>query len=302
MTKFRSALLPFTLILAACQPDTAPQAGSGKDAIQARTSVSPFKNPVTMSDSNQRSASVPPPEPGEVLRAIYRKEGDGSSSYAIDGQGWVSYWYGHAYEIGGRRYFTGFAYSTGEPSGDEAAVPAPGDQVTLSQATYALAPEGSVTLWEFIGAEHDIGQFGGHEKGNAIDEDGSPKTFRTAGGGYLLAVPAWYLETGVRIKTAEILLREHEQDHWQYAGSVATGEDNSAGCASDATAEGLPPCAVSTGTLEFQPQPGVEMPLIRVVVKGMVIDSPGKTRALDVRDTAEYRYDLGKSKYELVQR
>lgn len=302
MTKFRSVLLPFTFLLAACQLEADPHTESSKDAIQTRMPVSPFRNPVAMSDSSQRAVSTSLPDPGEVLLAIYKKEGDGSSSYEVGNQVWVSYWYGHAYEIDGRRYFTGFAYNTGTPSEDGAGISAPGDQVEISQATYAIAPEGSVTVWEFAGAERDIGKFGGRERGNAIDEEASPQTFRTAGGDYLLAVPTWYLETGVKAKTAELFMLKRQQMHWQYLGSIATGEDNSAGCASDDVAEGLPPCAVNTGLLEFQPQQESEMPFIRVEMKGKVIDGPGKTRDFGPRGTAEYRYDQATSMYMLVQR
>lgn len=254
-----------------------------------------------MSDSSQRSAEAAPPEPGEVLRAIYKQEGDGSSSYALDGQIWATYWYGHDYEFGGRRYFTGFAYNTVEKP-DEADIPAPGDQVAISQATYVRAPEGSVALWEFVSAERDIGKFGGFEKGSSVDDGLLPQSYLTNAGDYLLVVPAWNFESGIRLRTAEIFVLKRGQEHWLYAGSIATGEDNSAGCASDAVEEGLPPCVVSIGKLEFRPQPDVEMPAVLVAMKGKVIHSPGMTRNLGSRDVAEYRYDQEVSKYQLVKR
>lgn len=302
MTKFRGAFLLLVFILAACQSEADHLGESSKHATQGRKSVSPFRNPVTMSDSSQRSAEAAPPDPGEVLRAIYKQEGDGSSSYELEGQIWATYWYGHDYEFDGRRYFTGFAYNTVEKPDDDADIPAPGDQVAISQATYVRAPEGSVALWEFVSAERDIGKFGGFEKGSTVDEGLLPQSYLTEAGNYLLAVTAWNLESGIRLRTAEVFVRKHGQDHWQYAGSIATGEDNSAGCASDAAAEGLPPCAVSVGKLEFQPRPDVEMPPIRVAMMGKVIHSPGMTGNLGSRDVAEYRYDQAVSKYQLVQR
>ena len=294
-TGFREALLPFTLFLAACQPDAAPKAESDKYAPHNRGPVSPFKNPVALPDSGTQSAHPSYPDPAEVLRAVYRKDGDGSASYEIGNGAWASYWYGHAFEKDGRKYFTGFVYSTGSYSPEDA-IAGPGDQVSISQATYVMAPEGSVAVWEFAGAERDIGRFGGHEKGNAVDQNEVPVTYATPDGGYLLAVPAWYLEAGVVIKTAEIF-RLDRQHRWRYLSSITTGEDNSAGCADD-PGEGLPPCAVSLGRLLFRMRTDDTMPSIVVAKHGKVIEASGKTRELGPLDDREYFYDPSAARYQ----
>ncbi|MCL1635111.1 hypothetical protein M2650_10795 [Luteimonas sp. SX5] len=300
MTKFSPATLIFALVLPACgYADRNP--GSTQGEAQARAAVSPFKNPVAMSASVEHPLDLSPPEPSEVLRAIYKKEGDGSSSYDIGNEVWVSYWYGHAYRVAGHQYFTGFAYNTEASSGDGAEGSAPGDLVSISQATYAISPKGSVTVWEFVSEEHGIGRFGGRGRANAIEENHEPITHLAAGGVYMLAVPTWYLEGGTRISVSEVFLLNRERHKWQYLGSVSTGEDNSAGCADGGSEdEGLPPCAVNIGKLEFYQRPGETMPSIRVVRKGRVVDTRGKTRELDSLDVYEYVYDQVTSKYKLA--
>lgn len=294
-------LLPLMLLLAACQVEADRNFSSIVGEKQIRGAASPFKNPVAMSGPSERDIESSLPDPGEVLRAIYKKAGDGSSSYDIGNQVQVSYWYGHAYQFEGRRYFTGFAYSTSAMPDSEPEISAPGDLVQISQATYAFSPEGAVTLWEFVDTERDIGQFGGREKGNAVEEGRPPVTYRTPGGDYLIAVPTWYLETGVRVKTSEIFLLNRAQKRWKYLGSITTGEDNSAGCAGGAPEdEGLPPCAVSVGKLGFYLRPGEAMPSIQVKREGKVVDSPDKTRDLGPLDSREYFYDQAASKYALV--
>ncbi len=301
MPKLSCIMLLLMIGLAACEAGVDRSFSPIENEVHIRGTVSPFKNPVAMSGSSVYTPDLSPPEPGEVLRAIYKEAGDGSSSYEIDNQVWASYWYGHTYQIKGRQYFTGFAYSTKETSDGDSATAAPADQVEISQATYALSPEGAVTVWEFVGAKRDVGRFGGRERANSIEEGQSPVTYLMSNGDYLIAVPTWYLETGVRMTSSEVFLLSLVQNRWRYLGNIATGEDNSASC-DDVTpkGEGLPPCAVSTGSLEFYLRPGQAMPSIRVTRKGKVVDSPNKTRDLGPLDSREYFYDMAVSKYAHV--
>lgn len=238
-----------------------------------------------------------PPEPGEVLRAIYKKAGNGSANYSIGNGIWAGYWYGHAYTVDGRRYYTGFAYNTEAADVEHGDYPAPGDTVWISQATYAQAPEGSVAVWEFVGAQRDLGRFGGRERGNAIDDRVAPLTHLTPGGDYLLAVPAWYPASGVRMSAAEVFRLERRQMRWEYLGSVATGDDNSAACA-ELPGDGLPPCSISIGELTFRQRPGEDMPSILVAMKGKIEAGPGAAGRMGSLDSREYFFDRVKRRFE----
>ena len=65
-------------------------------------------------------SELKPPSADSVLYFIYQRDGDGAVSYKVDGGATVSYWYGHAFELNGKHYFTGFgSRSVGEgPEGD----------------------------------------------------------------------------------------------------------------------------------------------------------------------------------------
>lgn len=298
MRWIKHALFPISLVLAACQPKADRLTESGEAAPHTKSPASPFNNPVAIPESNEQAANLILPEPGDVLRAIYKKSGDGSSAYGIGHQTWASYWYGHTYEIAGRQYFTGFAYSTAEPLGEiEEDYAAPGDQVAIAQATYARAPEGSVAAWELVRAERDVGYFGGRERANTIDDRLPTRTYGMPHGEHYLAVPTWYLEGGVKVSTAEIFRLNPQLGQWRYLGSVPTGEDNSAACADDSI-EGLPPCAISSGELMFHQKSGKEMPLIRVARKGKVVEAPGMARDLDPSDMSVYVYNEVEKRYQ----
>lgn len=288
--------IPFLAsLLTACSPQTENPARS-EYRDKAKTSVALFKAPAAMPAPRQKSANEPLPEPGEVLRAIYKKAGNGSSNYSIGDGIWVSYWYGHSYYFNGRRYFTGFAYSTDVESRGVDGYPAPGDQVSLSQATYALAPEGSVTVWEFIGAERGIGRFGGRARGDDVDDRLSPQTYTTPGDDYLLTVPTWYLASGVRMATTQIFRLKSPGPNWEYLGSIATGEDNTAACA-QAPDDGLPPCRISQGELTFRQWPDRDMPSILVAIKAKAIAATGKAKKLSAFDSREYFFDRKEKQY-----
>lgn len=287
-------LFLLALGLAACQGDHP----SGPDTpARAQHPFSSPKNPFAMPALLPKSADESPPEPGEVLRAIYKKAGDGSANYSIGKGIWAGYWYGHAYHLDGRRYYTGFAYNTEAADTNRGDFPAPGDRVSISQATYVRAPEGSVAVWEFVGAQRDIGRFGGRGRGNAIDDHLMPQTHLTPGGDYLVAVPAWYLASGVRMSTAEVFRLERRKMQWEYLGSVATGEDNSAACA-ELPGDGLPQCAISTGELTFRQRPGKDMPSILVAMKGKVEGEPGGAGVLGSLEGREYFFDQEKGRFQ----
>ncbi|MCF7221658.1 hypothetical protein [Marilutibacter chinensis] len=243
---------------------------------------------------------VVPPAPDSVLYLIYQKDGDGATSYEIANGAWVTYWYGHSFELDGKRYFTGFAHATREVfPGDETAS-GPENQVFLSHATFQLVDENADKPWSFVGAEPYIGKFGAYDKGNSIDEGRKAQEFPTSDGRLLLAVPTWSLQSGVRIDSfdmfvfnpaEEIPVDEH---HWSYVGNVFAGEDNAAACDEEG---GTLPCVKSTGKLQFVPADVGPMPVLRVVRDGTIIEGPGKTRALGPSDAVEYHFDAEDKKY-----
>lgn len=244
----------------------------------------------------QTSADPYPPEPGEVLRAIYKKAGDGTANYGIGDGIWVSYWCGHMYWAGGRRYFTGFAYATGTQGQSQDRYSAPGDRVTLSQATYVLAPAGSVAIWEFVCAQRNIGRFGGRDRGDEIDDRSPFQSHATPAGDYLLAVPAWRLVSGVRMYATQILRLRLPGPLWEHLGGVATGEDGTAACA-QVSGQGASECEISQGELTFRHRSGEDMPSIVVAFKTKTVDAAGKAGKLNGFDNREYFFDRAAKKY-----
>jgi hypothetical protein len=61
---------------------------------------------------NAVAGDTPPVAPGKFIDAIYDNEGDGSPAYAVANGAWAHYWYGHAFQLNGKQYFTGFVYKT----------------------------------------------------------------------------------------------------------------------------------------------------------------------------------------------
>ncbi|QDH71338.1 hypothetical protein [Marilutibacter alkalisoli] len=245
--------------------------------------------------------AIKPPAPDGVLYFIYQKDGDGAVSYEIANGAWATYWYGHSFELDGKRYFTGFAYATQERfPADGEHVPGPDDQVDLSNATFLLTDEGSETPWSLVGAEPYIGRFGAHDKGNEVDPGRKAQEFRTREGRLLLAVPTSSLQSGVRIESFDLFVFNPakevpiDEHHWTYVGNVYIGEDNSASCDQDA---GRLACANSSGTLQFVPQDDSPMPMLRVERNGTVVDGPGQTRTLGSSDVLEYSFDAANRKY-----
>ena len=247
-----------------------------------------------MEKEKTQQHAVEPPSPDSVLYLIYQKDGDGATSYEIANGAWATYWYGHQFELDGKRYFTGFAHATREVFSEADTVSGPENEVSLSHATFQLTDEGGDKPWTFVGAEPFIGKFGAYDKGNTLDEGRKAQDARTADGRLLLAVPTWSLESGVRIESFDMFVFNPAEEvpvderHWTYVGNVFTGEDNAAACDEE---DGTLPCVKSTGKLQFVPADVGTMPVLKVTREGTTIDSPGKTRTLGPSDVVEYRFD-----------
>jgi hypothetical protein len=269
---FALSPLPFAAIVASPAP-------AGKDAVAGDT---------------------PPVAPGKFIEAIYDKEGDGSAAYAVANGAWAHYWYGHAFEVNGKQYFTGFVYKTANHYGKDAGndLPNPETKATIAQATFEKS-----STWTMVTADRDIGEFGGSEKGDPISKTGSAQTFQMANGNALLAVPTDATAgEGQNQQGAELFLLDATKHGWSYVGRIAVGQNNADNCADSTKNADLPPCWKYSGKLEFVAQAGNAMPAIHVVMQGTTYGSAGsQVRKLTDTDNADYRFDAKTHAYQQVK-
>ena len=281
------------LLASACSPS--PSTASPQGASAPRQDVAPMQSTPTP------AATATPPDAGSVLYFIYQVDGDGATSYEVANGAVATFWFGHAFELGGTRYYTGFAWNTaakyGKPGEDEAG---PETQVTLTEATFTLTGTKADKPWVFKGMERSIGKVGAYGNPPAIDSKRKPVEHRTAGGKLLLAVPTSSFEAGTSIDGYSILVfnpdyAQDEQDDrvWAYLGSVTTGEDNAAACDEGQAM----PCIGSDGELAFSAVAGSDLPAIRVTRTGTTFDGPDATRPMGPQDTATYAYDPATKAY-----
>ena len=302
MTHGRTILLILmALLIGSCKAKTPDDLSPAA----ANTPTNPVKQDIpTVANDHQKEAVTQPPSPSSVLYFIYQKDGDGALSYEVENGSWTTYWYGYSFDLDGKHYFTGFAYETPGKYGktEEESYPDPDAKVAITQATYVLTDPGTDKPWAFQGNQHFVGEFGGYEKGNVVDETRKSQSYQTRDGQLLLAVPTWYLATGVQVNTFDLLLfNPHElltvdDKRWDYLGNVVIGTDNSAAC--DETDGGKQACANSTGTLDFVAQEGSNLPLLKVRRSGTETVSAGKVRTLGQSDTYKYRYDSARKQYQ----
>lgn len=247
-----------------------------------------------------QAAAVAPPDAPAVMYAIYQIDGKGADSYEVANGSIATYWFGHAFELGGTQYFTGFTWDTreryGKPGEDEAG---PETQVNLAEATFTLTGSSPERPWKFRGMEHTIGMFGAYERPEAIDTRRQPLEYRTPAGKLVLAVPTQGFDNGTSFEGYALFVfnigpRDELKDKvWAYIGSINTGDDNSAACADG----DVMPCVARTGKLTFAAQPSGDMPRITVTPSGTEIAGPGKTRQLGAADAVTYVYDEAGKQY-----
>ncbi len=253
-----------------------------------------------MQSSPTPAAVATPPDAGSVLYFIYQVDGDGATSYEVANGSVATFWFGHAFELAGTRYYTGLAWNTpnkyGKPGEDDAG---PETQVTLTEATFTLTGTNPARPWVFKGMERDIGHIGAYGNPPAIDGKRKPIEHRTPAGKLLLAVPSTSIDAGSSIDGYEILLfnPDYAQDNddrvWAYLGSVTTGEDNAAACDDGQ----VTPCISSTGQLGFTAVAGSDLPTISVTPTGTTFAGPDATRPLGAQDTTQYGYDAAAKAY-----
>ncbi|MNC40368.1 hypothetical protein D3C75_890700 [compost metagenome] len=115
----------------------------------------------------------------------------------------------------------------------------------------------------------------------------------------MLAVPTSTFATGTSIESYTVLVfnpdyeKSEDGQVWASAGTVITGEDNSAACD-----EGqVMPCVSNRGALAFSAVAGSDLPTITVTATGTTISGPGQTRALGAADARQYHYDAARKAY-----
>lgn len=286
-------------LIAACTPH--PQAAASHDAPLTQpgtASVAPAKASdaqaaVQPEPSDHRSPPLQPPTQERVLYLISDKEGDSPISYETVNGSWIHFWYGIQFDLGGKHYYTGFAWETPELFGDELVnhFAAPGTKVTLAHATFFANPPASEEPWHWEGTEPYIGEFGGGERGNEPDRSRAAETYVTDDGRLVLAVPTWSLQSGVSLFFYDILVFDPKESqdvdatHWTYLDTLWAGSDNSTSCGEigDTTI----PCETQTSSLAFVKGHG--LPAIRIAVTSV----PDRART----EHAEYRFDMARKSY-----
>jgi hypothetical protein len=255
-----------------------------------------------MSNDNKLAvASEAPPYPGSVLYLIYGIDGDGALSYEIDNGAVASFWCGQHFDLGGKHYYTGFAYATPNKYGsdDSETFPNPGEGVSISQATFRLIAPGTERPWMLLHAQQFVGSFGAYERADAVDETRKPQQHVLDNGHLLLAVPTSSFDNGVTSLGFALFTFDPDKHDlggyqgWVYRGTVAAGEDNEA----SSDADGVVPHVSSLGTLQFSPVPGAALPDVHVALRGTAIAGPSRARLLDASDTVVYAYDQASEQY-----
>jgi len=213
----------------------------------------------------------------------------------------ATYWFGHAFELEGTPYYTGFIWETaeryGKPGEDDVG---PMTTVNLAEATFLRDPASPESPWKFRGMEPTIGEFGAYERPPEVDTQRKPLEYRTASGKLLLAVPTETFENGITISGYALLVftpPEKRQDEtgnvWSYVGNVIAGEDNGPACADG----DVMPCTRSEGELVFSATATADLPRVTVQFSGNTISGPGKTRKLGPGDAVIYAYDATRKQY-----
>ncbi|QXG49965.1 hypothetical protein [Pseudomonas viridiflava] len=253
--------------------------------------------PIARDPATGAALQLKPPRPDSIMYYISRVDGNGDLSYPTVNGSWINYWYGFQFELNGTLYYTGFVWETPDKygAGLENDFPAPDTKVTMAHATFVTSQPGSKSPWLLQGVEPYIGEFGGSERGNEVDTTREPQTWNTPSGDMLLALPTWYLVSGERMRTIEILLF-HPQElsntddkWWTYLATLEAGFNNEANCGPDSAS--AIPCGDTTGKLEFIAQKDSDLPLLRVTVPA------AGSQPETVND---YKYDAVHKVYELI--
>ncbi|WP_095093715.1 hypothetical protein [Pseudomonas sp. Irchel 3A5] len=283
--------IPLILALAAL--------AAGTSALAHNDGAAPAEPaPIARDPATGAALQLKPPRPDSIMYYISRVDGNGDLSYPTVNGSWINYWYGFQFELNGTLYYTGFVWETPDKYGAELEndFPAPDTKVTMAHATFVTSQPGSKSPWLLQGVEPWIGEFGGSERGNEVDTEREPQTWNTPSGDMLLALPTWYLVSGERMRTIEILLfnphdlSNTDDKRWRYLATLEAGFNNEANCGPDSA--GAIPCADTTGKLAFIVQKDSDLPLLRVTVPAAGNQPESVT---------DYRYEAARKAYEPIQ-
>ena len=292
-----------SLLVAACG-DRSGQADTASNAQPAAASA-------TQAVTSQREGrdSPVPPRPGQVLEGIYQKDAHGEATMEIANGSQATYWYGHAFDLNGGHYFTGFAYETPNKYAEQenTAEPAHDARVTITEATFEWITDGGVAGWNMVESERSIGEFGGDEKADTIDDREPAVSTTLPDGRIVLAVPTWHLASGTRIKSFGMFAYRRtdassnpDDTDWTYAGNVFRGNDSGAACDAAGTGNRIP-CVEGSATLTFLPADGRDWPRLRVAMNGTGIDNAGRKKTDGAADVIEYRFNPKTKVYEAAK-
>jgi len=302
-----AAALLVTAITAAfgAMSPTPGNAAQEKAAPAAAAPAAAAPAPVTSSNNAPATARVAPPDAAAVLYAIHQVDSKGEPSANVANGSIATYWFGHAFELEGTPYYTGFVWETaeryGKPGEDDVGPMTP---VNLAEATFIRDPASPESPWKFRGMEPTIGEFGAYERPPEVDTQRKPLEYRTASGKLMLAVPTETFDNGITISGYTLLVftpPEKRQDEmgnvWAYVGNVIAGEDNGPACADG----DVMPCTRSDGELVFSATGTADLPRVTVQFTGNTISGPGKTRKLGPGDAVIYAYDTARKQYVAQQ-
>lgn len=275
---------------------------AGCDAPSGQTAVAAPRADATSPQKDPPMTDLRPPSADSVLYTIYRHDGDGAVTYQLDSGATVAYWLGHAFELKGKQYFTGFTTKTADaegPEGDDAGMMEPG-AVALGQATFTRVKQGEREVWSNPDTDGFIGQFGSNDQPDPVDTARKVQSQTTQDGRLLLAVPTRSFANGEEARSFAILLFDPDSvdalpyRSWGYLGSVAAGSDNSAACDGGAVMT----CASSQGALSFEAADAGGLPAVKVALSGKAVAGPGTLRDLGPADAVTYRFDAKAGRYQ----
>lgn len=250
----------------------------------------------------KRMEALKPPSPDSVLYMIYQRDGDGAVTYEVEGGAIVSYWYGHSFDLSGRRYFTGFSSSTEGESGPdaEAGLMEPG-HVAIGQATFVQSGDETEPTWIKVDTDGYVGEFGSNDQPDDVDTSRKSQIHELQDGRMLLAVPTRRFVKGLANTSHALLLFDPDNvdelpfRRWGYLGTITGGSDNSASCEDGA----VTPCVKNIGILSFGAAGEASLPNLKITLSGTTIGGPGQARELGPDDALNYTFDSATGLYRL---
>lgn len=283
------AIAALALSLAGCSPSGGEEVSPQSAPIDTQSAQA--------RDKDTHMVALKPPSPDSILYFVYERDGDGAHSFEVDGGDIISYWFGHAFDFGGRHYFTGFTARSAGPESDSTTME-PG-HVAVGQATLVQVDKGGLPAWSQLATDGYVGEFGRNDQPDAIDESRRPESHDLGDGRLLLAVPTRQFDDGIAATGFAMFLFDPDNVDslafrtWGYVGTIPAGSDNSAACEG-----GVLTCAVSTGAMSLETDPGSQLPAIRVTLSGEAVAGPGQVRSLGPTDAAVFKFDANAGQYQ----